>query len=266
MKTVCLHDRGRIEAFLRRNVYLHLYGIGDLDDHYWPHTTWYALVDGEEVKAMALMYSGVPEPTLLALGEDEKIPFLRELLSSIVGLLPRHFYGHLSAPLSSVLAEHYKVISYGEHFKMALVDPDAVTGIDSPDVVELSSGDAEALLAFYAESYPNHSFEPCMLETNRYYGVRGPGGLISAAGVHVYSERYSVAALANVATHPEHRRRGLGRAVVSELCGNLLRTVDHVGLNVKAANTAAVDFYESLGFRAVASYEECQMVSGCSSG
>ena len=266
MKTVCLHDRGRIEAFLRRNVYLHLYGIGDLDDYFWPYTTWYALIHDRDIKAIVLMYSGVLEPTLLALGQEDEIPFLEELLSSIVGLLPKHFYGHLSAPLTSFLEKHYRVISYGKHHKMALVDPDAVMGTDSSGVVRLSSGDSEALVAFYAESYPNHSFEPRMLDTNQYYGMRQAGGVISAAGVHVYSERHGVAALANVATHPDHRRKGLARAVVSELSRNLLRTVDHVGLNVKAANAAAVGFYESLGFRAVASYEECQMVSGSSSG
>ena len=265
MNTVCLHDRGEIETFLRRNVFLHLYGIGDLDDYFWPHTTWYALVDGRDIKAIALMYTGVPEPTLLALGEENEIPSLRDLLSSIVGLLPRHFYGHLSAPLRSILEEHYRAISYGEHHKMALVDADALTDVESPGVVRLSTADADALLSFYAESYPEHSFEPCMLDTNQYHGVKGPGGLICAAGVHVYSERYGVAALANVATHRDHRRKGLARIVVSELCRNLLETVDHIGLNVKAANTPAVRFYESLGFTVAASYEECQLASGPSS-
>jgi hypothetical protein len=43
MSMVMLHDKGEIEAFLRRDVSLHIYEIGDLDDVFWPHTTWYAL-------------------------------------------------------------------------------------------------------------------------------------------------------------------------------------------------------------------------------
>ena len=46
-RTICLHDKGQIEAFLRRNVFLHSYSVGDLDDRFWPHTTWYALADGD---------------------------------------------------------------------------------------------------------------------------------------------------------------------------------------------------------------------------
>ncbi len=35
MKTVCLHAKDQIEAFLRRHTFLRLYSIGDLDDFFW---------------------------------------------------------------------------------------------------------------------------------------------------------------------------------------------------------------------------------------
>ena len=35
-----LSDRGRIEDFLRADAGLHLYELGDLDDFFWPRTTW----------------------------------------------------------------------------------------------------------------------------------------------------------------------------------------------------------------------------------
>jgi len=43
MKAVCLHDKSAIEQFLRRNTWLHLYELGDLDEFFWQYTTWYAL-------------------------------------------------------------------------------------------------------------------------------------------------------------------------------------------------------------------------------
>ena len=46
MSLVCLHDKAVIEGFLRRNPLLHIYPLGDLDDFFWPHTTWYGLQDG----------------------------------------------------------------------------------------------------------------------------------------------------------------------------------------------------------------------------
>lgn len=39
METCALHDKARIEAFLRKNVYLHIYSIGDLDDFFWHNPT-----------------------------------------------------------------------------------------------------------------------------------------------------------------------------------------------------------------------------------
>jgi predicted GNAT family acetyltransferase len=84
---------------------------------------------------------------------------------------------------------------------------------------------------------------------------------LSVAGVHVYSEPYRVAALGNVATHTAHRGQGLATTAVAALCRNLLGTVDHVGLNVAADNTAAIRCYQRLGFRIIATYEECYVES-----
>ncbi len=57
MKSVCLHDKSTIEIFLRGNVFLNIYSLGDLDDFFWPYTSWYALTDSAGVQAIALMYT-----------------------------------------------------------------------------------------------------------------------------------------------------------------------------------------------------------------
>ena len=36
-----LRDKNKIESFLRKNPFLHIYGLVDLDDFFWPRTTWY---------------------------------------------------------------------------------------------------------------------------------------------------------------------------------------------------------------------------------
>ena len=43
MNVIRLHDRATLEAFLRRDAALHLYSLGDLDDFFWPFTTWHGL-------------------------------------------------------------------------------------------------------------------------------------------------------------------------------------------------------------------------------
>jgi len=128
--------------------------------------------------------------------------------------------------------------------------------LSAPSASTATAADSETLLAFYDESYPGHWFDPRMLESGQYRGIRDAGRWLAAAGVHVYSSAYRVAALGNVATAPAHRRRGLGRAVTAAVCQSLLATTDVIGLNVLADNAAARTCYESLGFTDVCEFDE----------
>ncbi len=255
MNTVRLHDKSAIEAFLRRRPFLHLYGLGDLDDRFWPATTWYGRIEAGEIRAVAFLYGGLGLPTLLALG-DEEVPHLEELLRSILPLLPRRFYCHLSPGLAGILGPHYRLEPHGEHDKMALLHPDRLPFTEIPGVVRLTETDLQEVLQFYAGSYPGNWFDPQMLRTGPYFGMRGPAGLVSIAGVHVWSPAYRVAALGNIATRPGERGRGYAQAVTGTLCTHLLRTADTIGLNVKSDNAAAIACYRALGFEPCACYEE----------
>ena len=99
MKVVCLHDKSRIETFLRGNIYLNIYSIGDLDDFFWPYTTWYALIDTVGIQAIILVYTGGSLPCLHAMAEADKIPQAKELLHCVIPVLPKHFHAHLSLGL-----------------------------------------------------------------------------------------------------------------------------------------------------------------------
>lgn len=255
MRPEVLHSPAEVEALLRRDTFLHIYGIGDLDPFFWPHTTWYALKEAETVRAVVLLYTGGALPVLLALAGDN-LPLMGDLLQPLLHLLPRRFYCHLSAALDRTLAQEYRLEEHGEHLKMALRDKTLLAGIDTSNVVRLSTADVSDMLALYEESYPGHWFEPRMLETEQYYGIRGRDALISVAGVHVYSPRYGLAALGNITTHPRYRGRGYGTTVTAGLCKGLSETVEHIGLNVKADNRAALACYGKLGFEACASYWE----------
>ena len=258
MSIFSLHDKDEIEAFLRRNVFLHIYTIGDLDDFFWPYTTWYARKAGDQIEQVALLYTAPTPPVLLALSE-EPLDGMRELLRSLMHLLPARFYAHLSGDLASVFAADYRVESHGEHYKMALTNPALLETVDTSEVIALSGADLGALEDLYQASYPGNWFDPRMLETGQYYGVRRGAELVSVAGVHVYSQRYRVAALGNITTRPQFRGSGLGTAVTARLCKALLRTVDHIGLNVKADNASAIASYTRLGFERIGSYEECMV-------
>jgi ribosomal protein S18 acetylase RimI-like enzyme len=258
---VCAHDRGDLEAFLRRNTYLHLYEIGDLDDFFWPYTTWYAACDDSGIREVALLYLGCKPPTLLALTPGAS-PAMRDLLRSSMHLLPQRIYAHLSDGLVGILKETYGVRSHGRHLKLALTHPAAAEDFDASDVAQLSRSDVDELQALYQESYPGNWFDPHMLETGCYYGIRRQKRLVSVAGIHVISRQYRVAVLGNVTTHPDLRGQGLATRACAALCRVLLPLVDHVGVNVKADNASALACYSRLGFERVASYGEFDLRAG----
>jgi ribosomal protein S18 acetylase RimI-like enzyme len=259
MHVISLHDKGEIERYLRQNTLIHLYELGDLDDFFWQNTTWYAFKEAEQIQSLLLLYSAINPPVLLAISEN--LPALRNLLQSSLQLLPPRFYAHLSGDLSTLLATHYRVDSHGLHYKMALVDISRLETLDTSEVIPLTEADLDELRTLYRDSYPGNSFDPRMLETGHFYGIRRDNALVSVAGVHVYSPRYRVGVVGNVTTHPAYRGKGLGTMVCARLCRELLRTVEHIGLNVKADNVAAIASYKKLGFEVVGEYEEAMLSS-----
>jgi ribosomal protein S18 acetylase RimI-like enzyme len=251
---MCFHDKKEIERFLRKDVYLHIYSIGDLDDFFWPYTTWYGSKSNGHIDAVALVYVGLPLPTLLALSNEHYV--MAELLTSIQHLLPYQFYAHLSPGLENVLGTTHDLESHGEHCKMALSDETLTSRIDCSGVVRLSMKDLTAIQALYKESYPENWFDPRMLDTSHYFGIIEENRLVSIAGMHVYSPQYKVAALGNITTLPTYRNKGYGSRVTATLCQSLCREGIRIGLNVKTDNNTAISFYKRIGFEVVTSYGE----------
>jgi RimJ/RimL family protein N-acetyltransferase len=254
MRTICLHDRATIANVLGRNAAMRLYEIGDLDDFFWPATTWYALTDDTQIYELALAYNAGDLLVLLA-HPTTSTASMRALLESIRHLLPRRFYSHLGPNLADVLPE-YSANSHGLHDKMALIDHSRLQQFDTTDVVQLKPSDLAEVQEFYRSSYPGNWFDARMLETGQCYGYREQGQLLSAAGVHVYSATQRVAALGNITTHPAARGRGLATRVTARLCQELRTTVEQIGLNVLSDNLAAINCYRRLGFERIGQYEE----------
>lgn len=248
MGLVAVIDRGEIERFLRQDAPLHVYGLGDLDDFFFPQVEWTGWRVKGELQALFLLYLGFDLPVLMAL-EDKNPAAARELYQALRPTLPKRYYGHLSP---------YLVGTPGTHLKMQL---GRGPQIEAPcpkgyEIEVLTPADAEAATAFYAVAHPRNWFDPRLLKTGQYLGIKRGGCLVSVAGVHVYSLKYRVAAVGNVATLPAHRGKGLASAVTAGLCRSLKKDVDLIGLNVKMDNVAAIKCYSRLGFVTVAHFHE----------
>lgn len=245
-----VHDRDELAGLLRRDPAQHAYQLGDLDDFFWPYTTWYRHRD-----SVALVYHGNGLPILLALDSPERAGDLAALLDGLAPLLPARFYAHLSPGAEDVLGRYFEAEPHGVHLKLALTDHTRLNAV-TPAGAVLTPADLPELTALYELAYPGNWFDQRMLETGQYVGLRLDGALVAVAGVHVWSPTYRVAALGNVTTHPDLRNQGLGRSVVAALCHRLRRSVEHITLNVRADNAAALALYARLGFTAIDDYFE----------
>jgi RimJ/RimL family protein N-acetyltransferase len=257
-RPVCIHDRSTLAAYFRRRPALHLYEFGDLGPFFWPHTTWYAFATGADIEECVLVYSGSDLPVLIAMAEAP-LDRMRDLLAAIRSRLPARLYAHLTPGLIDLLEPDYKVEPRGAHLRMRLSRPEVVQRFDRGGTTPLGRADREDLEAFYRTAYPGNWFDPRMLDTGVYHGIRQNGRLVGVAGVHVHSPEYRVAALGNIATHPDLRGRGIGTAVTAAVCRQLLDQVDLIGLNVHEENATAIRCYERLGFERCASYQECML-------
>lgn len=262
MAFVELFERARLERFLRANAPAQIYALADLDDAFWPATRWFASVRADgEIAALCLLLEKLALPIVHAVAEPGD-PETLELVAELGPSLPGTFFVNLPLGFAEKLERSHTIHPRVEFAKMWLPDGRALGGDPVPGIVPLGPEHAGELADFYAhralradESH-GRFFEPYMLALCPWFALRERGELVSVAGVHVFSRRYGVAALGNVATVPERRGRGLARAVCARLCRELFAAVPLVGLNVAAANEAARACYRSLGFREVLRYEE----------
>ncbi len=261
MELVETRDRAAIEGFLRRDTGSHLYALADLDDLFWPYTTWFAAVEAGSYTAVALLLGKLSERILYAVCPPDDGP-TRALLEWLRPRLPSRFFVNLGLGLADVLAGDHAFADEGEHVKYVLPDTAALAAVDTSATRMLEPDEHDELRAFYrhdaysADDGESRFLEPYMLERWPCVTIREGGRIVCAAGVHVLSERYGVAALGNVATPPGHRGRGLAGAATARLCRELDPRIPHIGLNVHADNAPGIRCYERLGFRAVRHYVE----------
>jgi predicted GNAT family acetyltransferase len=80
----------------------------------------------------------------------------------------------------------------------------------------------------------------------RFFGVREGGILIAMAGERLHTPGFHE--ITAVCTHPDHRGRGLGAALMRKVGARMLDEGDQPFLHTYANNATAVGLYRRLGF------------------
>jgi ribosomal protein S18 acetylase RimI-like enzyme len=253
-----------LTELFERDRAVHSYGLADLEEPFWSQGRWFRRGDAAvgvldlEGAEVAIVYC------VSARANDETLALLVDLAES--GALPAHSF--LTGPLgvAAALEPWFSVRWCAPHTRMWLADLGALRAA-GPEPVDsgirpLDAASLPAVERLFVEA-PDSSrfFTPSMLDSGHYVGRFDAHRLVAMAGVHVVSERFRVAAIGNVVTHPDHRGRGHGTDLVRAVCRGLAPTIDVISLNVSEENVVARRLYDRLGFESVIPFDEGEFVA-----
>jgi ribosomal protein S18 acetylase RimI-like enzyme len=248
LETSITRDREALLAFLERDRIFAAYAIADMDDLEFARTRWGLAFEGGLPVSLVMEYRGISPQPLFAMGDADGV-------SAILHDIIRTRMAYLATKPEVVPAveAYYRVDAAADMVRMH-VDRESFRPVLG-DAVRLDAGDTRHLTRLYelglTAALPSEA-----VAGGVYFGVRRGTRLIAAAGTHVISPMYGVAAVGNVFTHREYRGQGLAKVVTSAVTAELLRTVDDVVLNVRADNPPALAAYRALGYREHTHFEE----------
>jgi ribosomal protein S18 acetylase RimI-like enzyme len=260
-----LSDKDEILAFLQRDRLYAAYAIGDLEPSLFAQCQWFGAEDDGETQALrlgsgqalALFFTGLQPPALFTMGDTDGLAAILDSalrLGSGQALQPERAYFMSRPEHLTALEAHYDLGEVQRMLRMAIAPAD-FRPLPGP-TVKLDLSHLDALRQLYRLG-GGEAFAPYQLRDGVYYGIEADGRLVSAAGTHLVSPSYGVAAVGNVFTHPDYRRQGYATACTSRVVEELLalrQAQDRaqgldVVLNVNQKNLAAIGVYERLGFR-----------------
>jgi len=241
-------DRVVLRGFLERDRLFSAYAVCDLDDREFGRARWAVAMAGSELVAVGMEYTGPTPQSMFVLGHNDGVAaILRDVLR------PRAAYISAATVAIPAITASYRVDPGPQMIRMHV---DRASFRPHPAPVErllpVEVGELNRLYQLgFAAWLPSGA-----VAEGVYFGVRGGGRLVAAAGTHVISREARMGVVGNVMTHTEYRNRGLAKAVTSAVTAELLRYCDDVVLNVRADNPPAIAAYLALGYEEHCRFEE----------
>lgn len=236
-----LTDKSQILAYLEADRAYAAYAIGDLEPGLYEQCSWLGAERDGVLESLALCYHGMTPPAFFLMGTTHG---LRVALAE--QFWPHRVYFTCLQEHLPVTQEFFAWDRVVFMWRMVL-DPSRFQASKS-DCVRLGPANVDQLLRLYSLGGAD-AFSTYQLQQGVFYGVRVRGSLVAAAGTHLVSPTYGVAAVGNVFTHPECRGRGYGAATTAAVVHDLLQYgIGDIVLNVDQSNAAAIRLYERIGF------------------
>jgi predicted GNAT family acetyltransferase len=120
-----------------------------------------------------------------------------------------------------------------------------------PRIEPLTVDDTPAMLALATLTKPG-PFAARTYMLGDFVGIKQHGVLVAMAGERLKQDGYTE--VSGVCTHPDARGRGFARSLSAHVARNIVERGETPYLHAFATNTAAIQLYESLGFK-----QRCEM-------
>lgn len=238
-----LDDDALILPFLERDRRWSAYSLSDLEPPYRQNARFIGAIEGNRLTALLLLYR---LPGAIALHTTGDLAAISTILARTTDLPPNPFL-LVPGPHLPAIETLYRITDRWLMERMALGS--LIPPAPAPLPVRRLTESDETQLADLYHLWPGVFFDPLMLRSGIFYGAFDGDQLVAAAGTHVVSPRFRVAAVGGVFTHPDYRSRGLARATTGRLCQVLAeQCIDVIILNVRADNLPAIATYRRLGF------------------
>jgi len=236
-----LTDRSQILAYLQTDRLYAAYAIGDLEPGMFEQSTWAGAEQKGRLQALVLHFRGLRLPALFLMGD---LDGLRTILKHV--LCPEMVY-LTCRPEHLAMTRGFYVWDETMPMWRMVLQPTRFRPVKG-DCLRLGPMHSQQLTELYTLG-GGSAFGPAQMQQGVFYGVLLDGCLVAAAGTHVVSLTYGVAAVGSVFTHPDYRGRGYGTVTTSAVVAELLqRGIRDIVLNVSQDNAVAIRIYERLGF------------------
>jgi RimJ/RimL family protein N-acetyltransferase len=235
-------SRDALAQFLAEHRLSAAYALADLDSTNVSGARWWLARRGDAPIAAALAMLDLSFRPLFLIGDTQGVAALVRH-----GVREPRVIVAAAAEHRPAIEEVYRLERVDRMLRM-VVDASTFAGVSTEGCVRLGADDLDAIIDLYGLASRTY-FAAARLERELYFGLYDGGTLVAAAGTHVRSREFGLAAVGNVLTRLTQRNRGYARACTAAVTVAALREHRDVVLNVREDNIPAIAVYRRLGFR-----------------
>ena len=220
--------------------------LGDLYDPCLKSSQVYAVFsDHQKMIACFTIFKGFKDPSVVlpyGLSSETFSLIMKFLQESLSGS-----FGFVTFDISEIqLAEFFKVEDQLSEFCMIIEGLSISKNSRDSLAKKTTPNDYQKISAFY-QSMNTYAWNSTQLDSGFYFLIEDSEEIVACGGTHL--ETPILAQLGNIFVHENHRRKGYGKIITTQITREVLLSKKIASLFVLQDNLPAISLYKSLGYR-----------------